>query len=90
MGTASKAVVMELGITCDYSTDVIQSAISAAVRGLNVLVLASGGMADLVLSRVSERNGGGRAAYQVWGNFVKVLLLMYSVIPTPDDGGRDG
>jgi cobalt/nickel transport system ATP-binding protein len=58
MGTASKAVVMELGITCDYSTDVIQSAISAAVRGLNVLVLASGGMADLVLSRVSERNGG--------------------------------
>ncbi|RJS70751.1 ATP-binding cassette domain-containing protein [ANME-2 cluster archaeon] len=56
MGTASKAVAVELGITCDYSTDVIQSAISAAVRGLNVLVLASGGMADLVLSRVSERN----------------------------------
>jgi len=56
MGTASKAAVLELGITSDYSTDVIQSAISAAVRGLNVLVLASGGMADLVLSRVSERN----------------------------------
>jgi len=56
MGTASKAAVLEIGITCDYSTDVIQSAISAAVRGLNVLVLVSGGMADLVLSRVSERN----------------------------------
>jgi predicted transcriptional regulator len=36
--------------------DVIQSAMLSALRGFNCLVLASGGMADLVMERINERN----------------------------------
>jgi len=39
--------------------DVIQSAMLYALRGLDCLVLASGGMAELVKQRVDERNSNG-------------------------------
>jgi predicted transcriptional regulator len=34
----------------------IQSAISAALRELNVLILASDGMADLIIKKVNDNN----------------------------------
>ena len=56
MGTVAKAFVKKLGIECDYNSDVIQSAISAALRELNVSIFASGGMADLVVKKVNDNN----------------------------------
>jgi predicted transcriptional regulator len=44
-----------MGLKCDFEFDVIQSAMLAALRGLDVTVFASGGMADKVLEKVKEK-----------------------------------
>lgn len=59
MGTAARVTAAKSGLHPDFEVDVIQSAMLFALRGLNCLVLASGGMADLVKNRVDERNRGG-------------------------------
>jgi cobalt/nickel transport system ATP-binding protein len=55
MGTSAKALMNKLGIKCDLEFDVIQSAMLAALRGLNVVVFASGGMAQRVLEKAREK-----------------------------------
>jgi len=55
MGTSAKECVKRLGIVCDFEHDVIDSAISEAMRGANVLIFASGRMADIVLERVGVK-----------------------------------
>ncbi|CAD7774737.1 Vitamin B12 import ATP-binding protein BtuD [Candidatus Methanoperedenaceae archaeon GB37] len=54
MGTSAKKCVEKLGIACDFEHDVIDSAISEAMRGANVLIFASGRMADIVVERVGR------------------------------------
>ena len=55
MGTSAKALMNKMEIKCDFEFDVIQSAMLAALRGLDVTVFASGGMADRVMEKVKER-----------------------------------
>ena len=55
MGTSAKVLINKMGLKCDFEFDVIQSAMLAALRGLNVTVFASGGMADKVLEKVKEK-----------------------------------
>jgi cobalt/nickel transport system ATP-binding protein len=55
MGTSAKALMNKMGIKCDLEFDVIQSAMLAALRGLNVVVFASGGMAQRVLEKAREK-----------------------------------
>jgi cobalt/nickel transport system ATP-binding protein len=59
MGTSAKVTAAKAGIHPDFEVDVIQSAMLSALRGLDCLVLASGGMAELVKQRVDERNRNG-------------------------------
>ena len=59
MGTSAKVTSRKAAIHLNFEVDVIQSAMLSALRGLNCLVLASGGMAELVMERVSERNKKG-------------------------------
>lgn len=56
MGTSAKVTARKLSLLCDFEIDVVQSAISAALRGLSVAVLASGGMADRAVQKVKENN----------------------------------
>jgi len=61
MGTSAKVVVRKAGIQCDFEVDVIQSSILAALRGLNVMVFATGGMVDRVIQKIESNNKqGGR------------------------------
>ncbi|HMB45807.1 MAG TPA: ATP-binding cassette domain-containing protein [Candidatus Methanoperedens sp.] len=55
MGTSAKVLLNKMGLKYDFEFDVIQSAMLAALRGLNITVFASGGMADRVLEKVKER-----------------------------------
>lgn len=55
MGTSAKVLMYRMGIRCDFEFDVIQSGILAALRGFNVTIFASGGMADRVIEKVKER-----------------------------------
>jgi len=55
MGTSSKVLVNRMGIKCDFEFDVVQSGILAALRGFNVVIFASGGMADRVIEKIKER-----------------------------------
>jgi len=55
MGTSAKVLMNRMGIRCDIEFDVIQSGILAALRGFNVIVFASGGMADRVAEKVREK-----------------------------------
>ena len=55
MGTSAKVLVNKMGLKCDFEFDVIQSVMLAALRGLNVTVFASGGMADRVSMKVKEK-----------------------------------
>jgi cobalt/nickel transport system ATP-binding protein len=55
MGTSAKALMNKMSIKCDLEFDVIQSAILAALRGLNVVVFASGGMAQRVMEKAREK-----------------------------------
>lgn len=56
MGTSAKVVVRKAGIRCDFEVDVIQSSILAALRGLNVMVFATGGMVDRVIQKIESNN----------------------------------
>jgi cobalt/nickel transport system ATP-binding protein len=56
MGTSAKVVVRKAGIHCDFEVDVIQSSILAALRGLNVMVFATGGMVDRVIQKIESNN----------------------------------
>jgi cobalt/nickel transport system ATP-binding protein len=56
MGTSAKVTSKKAGINLNFEVDVIQSAMLSSLRGLNCLVLASGGMAELVMTRIDERN----------------------------------
>ena len=64
MGTSAKVTAAKAGIETDFDVDVIQSAMLSALRGLDCLVLASGGMAELVKKRVDERNQSGNRHIQ--------------------------
>ncbi len=56
MGTSAKVVVRKAGIHCDFEVDVIQSSILAALRGLNVMVFATGGMVDRFIQTIENNN----------------------------------
>lgn len=56
IGTSAKMVAKKANINCDYEEDVIQSSILAALNGLNTLILATGGMADRVVQKVTLNN----------------------------------
>ncbi len=56
MGTSAKVLMNRIGIRCDFEFDVIQSGMLAALRGFNVCIFASGGMAKRVERKVKERN----------------------------------
>lgn len=55
MGTSAKVLVNKMGIRCDFEFDVIQSGMLAALRGFDVCIFASGGMAERVIEKVKER-----------------------------------
>ncbi len=55
MGTSAKVLLRRMEIRCDFEFDVIQSSILAALRGFDVAVFASGGMADRVIEKVKEK-----------------------------------
>ncbi|SNQ61003.1 ATP-binding cassette domain-containing protein [Candidatus Methanoperedens nitratireducens] len=55
MGTSAKVLVNKMGIKCDFEFDVAQSGMLAALRGFNVVIFASGGMAGRVIERVREK-----------------------------------
>ncbi|PWB54778.1 MAG: hypothetical protein C3F06_04025 [Candidatus Methanoperedenaceae archaeon] len=55
MGTSAKVLLRKMGLKYDFEFDVIQSSMLAALRGLNITIFASGGMADRVLEKVKER-----------------------------------
>ncbi len=59
MGTSAKVVVRKAGIHCDFEVDVIQSSILAALRGLNVMVFATGGMVDRAIQKIENNNKQG-------------------------------
>lgn len=55
MGTSAKVLVNRIEIKCDFEFDVIQSGILAALRGFDVCIFASGGMADRVIEKVKSK-----------------------------------
>ncbi len=55
MGTSAKVLVNKMGIKCDFEFDVAQSGMLAALRGFNVVIFASGGMAERVIEKVREK-----------------------------------
>lgn len=55
MGTSAKVLVNKMGIKCDFEFDVAQSGMLAALRGFNVVIFASGGMADRAVEKVKEK-----------------------------------
>ncbi len=55
MGTSAKVLVNKMGIRCDFEFDVIQSGMLAALRGFDVCIFASGGMAERVIEKVKDR-----------------------------------
>jgi cobalt/nickel transport system ATP-binding protein len=55
MGTSAKVLINKMGIKYDFEFDVAQSGMLAALRGFNVVIFASGGMAERVIERVKEK-----------------------------------
>lgn len=55
MGTSAKVLLRRMEINCDFEFDVIQSGILAALRGFDVAIFASGGMAERVIEKVEEK-----------------------------------
>lgn len=55
MGTSAKVLVNKMGIRCDFEFDVIQSGMLASLRGFDVCIFASGGMAERVIEKVKEK-----------------------------------
>lgn len=60
MGTSAKATMRKLSLRCDLEMDVINAAMSAALCGLSVAILASGGMAERVVQKIKENNQKNR------------------------------
>jgi len=58
MGTSAKALMNRIKVKCDFEFDVIQSSMLAALRGFDVAVFATGGMADRVIEKVKDRKIG--------------------------------
>ena len=56
MGTGAKSILKMMGVQCDFESEVIDSSISETILGNNVLIFASGGMADVVIRRVRANN----------------------------------
>ncbi|MEE8168692.1 MAG: ATP-binding cassette domain-containing protein [Candidatus Hydrothermarchaeales archaeon] len=56
MGTSAKAVVRKLDLECNYDVDVVNASISAALRGIDVAILASGKMAEHAVKKIDENN----------------------------------
>lgn len=56
MGTSAKALMGRMNIRCDIEFDVIQSSILAALRGFDVVIFASGGMAQRAIMKIKEKN----------------------------------
>ncbi|MFQ5976012.1 MAG: energy-coupling factor ABC transporter ATP-binding protein [Candidatus Hydrothermarchaeales archaeon] len=56
MGTAAKVALRKTGLSCNYDVDVVHASISAALRGMDVAILASGKMADHVVKKIDENN----------------------------------
>lgn len=56
MGTSAKVLLKRNAIRCDFEFDVVQSSILAALRGFNVTIFASGGMAQRAVEKIRERN----------------------------------
>lgn len=56
MGTSAKALMGRMNIRCDIEFDVIQASILAALRGFDVAVFASGGMAQRAVMKIKEKN----------------------------------
>ena len=72
MGTSAKVVVRKAGIHCDFEVDVIQSSILAALRGLNVMVFATGGMVDRVIQKIESNNRQGGQQIKYFGSVTDV------------------
>jgi len=72
MGTSAKECVKRLGIVCDFEHDVVDTSISEAMRGANVLIFASGGMADIVVERARKKGiRCGNAAFEASKHLAK-------------------
>jgi cobalt/nickel transport system ATP-binding protein len=56
MGTSAKVLMKKIGTSCDFEFDVVQSSLLAALRGFNVMIFASGRMAEIAERRVQEKN----------------------------------
>lgn len=56
MGTSAKVVARKLGLECNYDVEVVQSSISAALRSMDVAILATGKMAVRVVEKIKENN----------------------------------
>ncbi len=55
MGTSAKVLMGRMNIRCDIEFDVIQSSILAALRGFDVVIFASGGMAQRAVMKIKEK-----------------------------------
>jgi|Deesub1362A_J573_1020465.scaffolds.fasta_scaffold00222_59 cobalt/nickel transport system ATP-binding protein len=62
MGTKAKALLKEVGITPDFSSNVINNSLLKALTGHNCLIFTSGGMVEHARKRIVD--------YGVEGNFV--------------------
>ncbi|MCG2736475.1 MAG: hypothetical protein L6282_08790, partial [Candidatus Methanoperedenaceae archaeon] len=56
MGTSAKVLMKKMGKKCDFEFDVVQSGMLAALRGFNVVIFASGRMAEIAAKRALEKN----------------------------------
>ena len=56
MGTSAKVVARKIGVECNYDVDVIQSSIAAALRSMDVAILATGKMAERAIKKIIENN----------------------------------
>jgi cobalt/nickel transport system ATP-binding protein len=54
MGTSAKALVRKLDLPCQYDVEVIQAGIAAARRGMNVMIFASGKMAERAMRKIQD------------------------------------
>lgn len=55
MGTSAKVLMNRIGMKCDFEFDVIQSGMLAVLRGFDVVIFASGKMAERAVEKVKEK-----------------------------------
>ncbi|HLB70282.1 MAG: ATP-binding cassette domain-containing protein [Candidatus Methanoperedens sp.] len=55
MGTSAKVLMNRTGMKCDFEFDVIQSGMLAVLRGFDVVIFASGKMAERAVEKVKEK-----------------------------------